>query len=106
MNALAFRRTPGYTPAMVTVHAVIRNEHGIHCRPSAVIIREIGDYDGHIELTCAHGDCNPRSMLGLMSMGLECGTEVTIQVEGPDEAAMAARLKELFETRFDFEREG
>lgn len=91
---------------MTEVEAVIRNEHGIHCRPSALIIRDIGDYPGSVEVLTEEGQCNPRSMLGLMSLGLACGTRVTIRVEGPDEAEMAGRLKQLFETRFDFHRDG
>jgi len=35
-------------------------------------------------------------------LGLEHGTEITIQVEGPDEEAAAQRFKKLFETNFDF----
>ncbi len=31
--------------------------------------------------------------------------EIVIEVEGPDEESMAIRLKELFETHFDFVRE-
>lgn len=87
---------------MVEVQAVIQNEHGIHCRPSAVILNAIGDYAGSIEIRCAGGCCNPRSMLGLLSLGLSCGTAITIHVTGPDEEATARQLKELFETHFDF----
>lgn len=89
---------------MIQVQATIQNEHGIHCRPTALIIRSIGDYPGRIEVVCEDRRSNPRSMLGLMSLGLAKGTAITIEVDGPDEQAMAAKLKELFETHFDFER--
>ncbi len=89
---------------MVEIEAVIRNEYGIHCRPSAVIIREISDYPGSITVISDDGECNPRSMLGLMSLGLACGTSVRIRVEGPDEEDTAASVKTLFERNFDFSR--
>lgn len=89
---------------MVQVEAIIQNEHGIHCRPTALIIRSIGDYAGRIEVVCEERRSNPRSMLGLMSLGLAKGTLITIEVDGPDEQAMADKLKVLFETHFDFER--
>jgi len=89
---------------MIHVQATIQNEHGIHCRPTALIIRAIGDYTGRIEVICENRRSNPRSMLGLMSLGLAKGTDITIEVEGPDEQAMADKMKELFETHFDFER--
>jgi len=89
---------------MVKVEAVIRNEHGIHCRPTAVIMKAIGGYAGVINVIAPEGRTDPRSMLGLMSLCLVKGTAVTIEVEGPDEQDMADKLKVLFETRFDFPR--
>jgi phosphotransferase system HPr (HPr) family protein len=102
---MEFLRLTAKLGPMIIIAATIQNEHGIHCRPSAMIIRSIADYPGTIEVHCEHGSANPRSMLALMSLGLSCGTPLTIQVDGPDEQTMADRLKELFETRFDFVRE-
>jgi phosphotransferase system HPr-like phosphotransfer protein len=41
-----------------------------------------------------------------MILGLEQGSQITIQAEGPDEAATAAKFKELFETEFEFPNAG
>lgn len=87
---------------MYRIQATIQNEAGIHCRPTAIIIKTIGEYDGRIEISHANGRSDPRSMLGLMSLCLSCGTEITIEVEGPDEEAWANKLKDLFEYHFDF----
>jgi len=87
---------------MVEAQAVIRNEAGIHCRPSAVIIKEASSYDGHIQVSAPSGKCDLTSTLELIMLGLEKGTKITIQVEGPDEKEFCRRLVELFETRFDF----
>ena len=85
--------------------AIIQNEHGIHCRPTAVIIKSIGDYAGEITIDCGGSTADPRSMLALMSLCLVKGTALTIRVNGPGEEEMADRLKELFETNFDFDRD-
>lgn len=87
---------------MYRIQAIIQNEAGIHCRPTAVIIKEIGAYEGTIEIINNEGRSDPRSMLGLMSLCLMKGTEITIAVEGPDEEAWAKKLKALFEYHFDF----
>jgi phosphotransferase system HPr (HPr) family protein len=87
---------------MFEIQATIQNEHGIHCRPTALIIRSIGDYAGVIEIINENGKSDPRSMLGLMSLGLAKGVTVTVHVEGPDEEAMGLKLRDLFETHFDF----
>lgn len=87
---------------MIKVQATVQNDAGIHCRPTALIIKTIGDYAGAIEISTENGTANPRSMLGLMSLGLAKGTAVEISVDGPDEEVWSLKLKELFEYHFDF----
>ncbi|MDH3981492.1 MAG: HPr family phosphocarrier protein [Kiritimatiellaceae bacterium] len=87
---------------MFETTAVIQNEAGIHCRPSAILIREGSVYPGEILVTAPSGTCSLTSALECIMLGMEQGTEVTIQVTGPDEEVFARKLAELFETHFDF----
>jgi phosphocarrier protein HPr len=87
---------------MFEAKAIIRNEAGIHCRPSAILIKEGMAYAGEILVTAESGACNLTSALECIMLGLERGTEVTVQVTGPDEVAFGQKLVELFETIFDF----
>jgi phosphocarrier protein len=87
---------------MVERTAVIRNAAGIHCRPSACIVKAVTGYPGNITVISPAGSCDPRSIMGLIAMGLEPGTNITIRVEGPDEEAQCDKLVELFETHYDF----
>ncbi len=82
--------------------AVIQNEAGIHCRPSAVLVREGMAYSGTILVQADSGSCTLTSALECLMLGLEQGTEISIQVSGPDEDVFGAKLVELFETIFDF----
>lgn len=87
---------------MVEVTAVVQNEAGIHCRPSAILVKEGCAYAGEILVTAVSGTCTLKSALELIILGLEKGAKVDMQVTGPDEEAFALRLVELFETHFDF----
>lgn len=87
---------------MVQTTAVVQNEAGIHCRPSAILVNEGSAYTGEILVSSATGECTLTSVLELIVLGLEQGDEVTIQVTGPDEETFAKKLVELFETIFDF----
>ena len=87
---------------MFETKAVVKNEAGIHCRPSAILVKEGSSYDGEIRVTAANGSCDLTSALECIMLGLEQGAEVTIQVTGPDEEQYARKLAELFETHFDF----
>jgi phosphocarrier protein len=87
---------------MFEAKAVVRNEAGIHCRPSAVLVEAGSQYPGEILVKAASGTCTLTSALECIMLGLEQGAEVTIQVSGPDEEAFCKKLVELFETHFDF----
>ncbi len=82
--------------------AKIRNEAGIHCRPSAFIVRVVEGYQGRIRVISEEGDVDIRSMMSILSLGLQQGAEITIQVSGPEEESMCSELVTLFETEFDF----
>ena len=82
--------------------ATIQNAQGIHCRPSAVIVKEFQGYPGRITLRNRNGACDVSSVMQLLSMELHQGSHVSVEVEGEDEARTADRLVELLETHFDF----
>ena len=87
---------------MIERTATIHNSHGIHCRPSAVIVQAANQYSGRIQILAESGQTDLRSLLALVSLGLEAGDNVRIRVSGPDEERLCDRLVELFERRFDF----
>ena len=87
---------------MFEANAVVKNEAGIHCRPSAILVTEGSAYSGEILVSAEAGTCTLTSALELIMLGLEVNTPVTIQVTGPDEEAFCNKLVDLFETRFDF----
>ncbi|MBQ9787032.1 MAG: HPr family phosphocarrier protein [Lentisphaeria bacterium] len=83
----------------------IRNNAGIHCRPSGVILTAIkNEFPDHsFQLLTADGQLTELdSILALISLALCKGTSVTLQVEGVDEERAVKRIGDLFEFEFDF----
>lgn len=82
----------------------IRNKAGIHCRPSSVILNTITkEFSDHRFEVVADGNTTElNSILALISLGLSCGTQVVLQVEGSDEEKAIQRIGDLFEYEFDF----
>ena len=92
---------------MVTTNATVKNEYGIHCRPSAVIAQAMKGYEGTVTVRTEDGrEARADSVLSLVGLAARCGDTVTLEVSGPDEEAACQRLVELFETSFDFPRSG
>ena len=87
---------------MIERTATIRNGQGIHCRPSAKIVTEASRHSCQILVLAEAGEADLRSLLSLVSLGLQEGTTVKIQVTGADEVAVCDQMVELFETQFDF----
>ncbi len=87
---------------MFEAKAIILNEAGIHCRPSAILVKEGSSYPGDILVLSESGTCTLSSVLELIMLGLEPGAEVIIQVTGPEEETFCKKLVNLFETHFDF----
>ena len=83
-------------------HAIVANAQGIHCRPSALIVKEFQGYPGKIRISNDHGSCDVSSVMQLLSLEMHQGSKVKIEVMGGNEAAVADRLVELFQTHFDF----
>ena len=82
----------------------IRNKAGIHCRPSSVILNTITKEfpDHRFEVISDGVPTELNSILALISLGLSCGTQVVLQVEGADEEKAVQRIGDLFEYEFDF----
>ena len=83
-------------------HAIVANAQGIHCRPSALIVKEFQGYPGKIRISNDHGACDVSSVMQLLSLEMHQGNKVKIEVLGDNETAIADRLVELFQTHFDF----
>jgi len=87
---------------MIEREATIRNGQGIHCRPSAVILKEVKGYEGEITIASGHGEARLESVMSLLGLGLDRGCRISIRVAGPEEEKMADKLVNLFEYDYDF----
>ncbi len=87
---------------MIVKKAVIKNDLGIHVRPSGIIIKEITGYKGSIILKKGDVQLNLVSIMDLLALGLIKGDEVSISVSGTDEEEYLKKLVDLFQNEFDF----
>ena len=87
---------------MINKSAKIKNELGIHVRPSGLIISETMGYKGTIVLKAKTMEMELNSIMDLLALGLEKGDELEISVSGPDEEEFCRKLVDLFQTDFDF----
>ncbi|MYL35283.1 phosphocarrier protein HPr [Pontibacillus yanchengensis] len=58
---------------------------GVHARPATVLVQEAGKYQSEVTLEYNGKDVNLKSIMGIMSLGIPSGAEVTFKAEGNDE---------------------
>lgn len=77
------------------------NPSGLHARPVALFIKKAGEFESAVTVRNVTKDSDPKdgkSILGVMSLAMTCGTEVEISAEGPDEQAAVDALVELIDS--------
>ncbi|KPV56681.1 serine kinase [Paenibacillus sp. A3] len=89
---------------MLTKEVTIRNASGFHIRPAQLFTEKATTFQSkitvnfHKESDTAEAD--GKSILGLMTLGLEKGSVVTLSADGPDEREALDSLVELVESGF------
>lgn len=71
----------------------IQNPVGMHARPASLLAKEVKNYQSEVTITRDEETFDAGKVLSLMSMGLKCGEEVTVEVSGEDEEVAAATIE-------------
>lgn len=79
---------------------VIINELGLHARPAAMLVKLAGTFESKIELEKDEIKVNAKSIMGVLMLGANEGTEILITADGPDEDDALLAITKLFEDGF------
>lgn len=82
---------------MKTFNYVIKDEIGIHARPAGELVKEAKKYESKIIVSKNGKTAEARKLMALMGLGVKCGDEVVVTVEGADEDTAVAEVKLFFE---------
>ncbi|MGL4953181.1 MAG: phosphocarrier protein HPr [Culicoidibacterales bacterium] len=75
---------------MAQVTIKVTDPSGIHARPATVLVNAAGQYTADLKLGYNGNQVNLKSIMGVMSLAVPTGADVTIFAEGGDaEAAIA-----------------
>lgn len=85
---------------MIEETLAIVNRAGLHTRPAAMLVKLASKYASDIYLVKDGFHVNAKSIIGVMTLAAECGSTVTLQVQGSDEQEASNAIVELFATGF------
>ncbi|MEW5992994.1 MAG: HPr family phosphocarrier protein [Candidatus Zixiibacteriota bacterium] len=78
----------------------ISNKLGLHARPAAMFVTTAARFESDVFLTRENLRVNGKSIMGVMMLAAEQGTELTLEIDGPDEEAAVAELLRIIESGF------
>ena len=72
-------------------------ETGIHARPATLLVQTASKFNSDINLEYKGKSVNLKSIMGVMSLGVGQGSDVTSTAEGTDEAEAIAAIAETMQ---------
>lgn len=69
-------------------------DSGIHARPATLLVQSASKFQSDVNLAYNGKSVNLKSIMGVMSLGVGKGADVTITAEGADEADAIASIDE------------
>lgn len=70
---------------MISKKITIRIPSGLEARPVALLVQVASQYESSVYVELEEKRVNAKSIMGMMSLGLPAGDEITVIADGTDE---------------------
>ena len=87
-------------PTGVQRRVVIRNKYGLHARPAAAFVKKAHEFESDVWVRKEELEVNGKSIMGMMMLAAEHGTEIVIRASGTDAERAVDTLSALVDGRF------
>ena len=78
---------------MIKKPITIQISNGLEARPVAMLVQVASQYESRLQVENGDRRVNAKSIMGMMTLGLNVGESVTISAEGADEEAAIAGIE-------------
>ena len=85
---------------MIERTATVMNPLGVHARPAAQLVKLANTFRSEIQLVKDGVPVNGKSIMGVMILAAECGSNITVRAEGDDAEAAVGALIQLVTSGF------
>ena len=72
---------------MIKKSITIQLPSGLEARPVALLVQVASQYESQIHVIVEDKHVNAKSIMGMMTLGLETGEQITVEADGVDEEA-------------------
>ena len=86
---------------MVSKEVVVNNGTGLHARPATLLVKKASSFKSDISIEFNGKKANVKSLIGVLSLGVTKGANITVTANGDDETLAAEEIAKLIETLED-----
>ena len=85
---------------MITKKVRVKNKLGLHARPAALIVTTASKFQSEFFIAKDGMRINGKSIMGVMMLAAEMGSELTLELDGPDEIEALEAIIAVIDTKF------
>ena len=86
---------------MIKSKVTVLNDAGLHARPASELVKLASRYSSDFFIHLDGYRVNGKSILGVLTLAAEKGTELELEFNGNDEEPALNAVSELFENKFN-----
>ena len=86
---------------MVSKEVVVNNGTGLHARPATLLVKKASSFKSDVSIEFNGKKANVKSLIGVLSLGVTKGANITVTASGDDEDLAAEEIAKLIETLED-----
>lgn len=86
---------------MIKKTVKVVNKLGLHARPAALLVTTASKFKSQFFISKDSIRVNGKSIMGVMMLAAEMGTELILEVDGPDEAEAIEEIIKMIASGFD-----
>ena len=81
--------------ALIKKKVIIKNKQGLHARPAALFVQVANKFDSVITVKKGKDAVNGKSIMGILMLGAEKGTQILIEADGHDAHLALVELEKV-----------
>ena len=84
---------------MIQKSIQIKLETGLEARPVAMLVQVASQFESTVYINVDDRKVNAKSIMGMMSLGLDSGEQITVTAEGKDEEAAIDEIEKFLSSK-------
>lgn len=80
---------------MISKEITIINKTGVHARPASQFVKLAAGFKSNVQIVKGDRVANGKSLINILSMGINEGTVITLKADGKDEEACLTAISDF-----------